>query len=108
MTSGQTAPMPTRERATDRGARIAHRDLGAIGSDFRTARISAGLSMEQVGQRVGLSRWQVGRIERARHEAVTAVQLGRIGAVIGLDVRIRAYPGPDPMRDTAQTALISR
>ena len=57
---------------------------------------------------MGLSASQIGRIERARHEAVTAVQLSRIGAVVGLDVRIRAYPGPDPIRDAAQMALLSR
>jgi transcriptional regulator with XRE-family HTH domain len=100
--------MPARERATDRGARIARRDLASIGSEIRTARICAGLTLEQVGRAVGLSGWQVGRIERSRHEAVTVVQLARIGAVIGLDVRVRAYPGPDPIRDAAQTALLAR
>ena len=28
--------------------------------------------------------------------------------MVGLDVRIRAYPGPDPIRDAAQTALLMR
>lgn len=100
--------MPARERATDRGARIARRDLGAIGSDLRTARICAGLTLGQVGRAVGLSGWQVGRIERSRHDAVTVVQLARIAAVVGLDVRVRAYPGPDPIRDAGQTALLAR
>lgn len=100
--------MPARERATDRGARVARRDLGAIGSELRTARICAGLTLEQVARTVGLSRWQIGRVERARHDAVTAVQLARIGAVVGLDVRVRAYPGPDPIRDAAQSALLGR
>jgi transcriptional regulator with XRE-family HTH domain len=93
--------MPAKERAADRGTRFARRDLTAIGSDFRNARIGAGLTLEEVGRAVGVSAWQVGRIERARHEAVTAVQLAKIGAVVGLDVRIRAYPGPDPIRDAA-------
>jgi transcriptional regulator with XRE-family HTH domain len=100
--------MPAKERAVDRGTRVARRDLGAIGSDLRNARIGAGLTLEEVGRSVGLSAWQVGRIERARHESVTAIQLAKVGAVVGLDVRIRAYPGPDPIRDAAQTALLSR
>jgi transcriptional regulator with XRE-family HTH domain len=100
--------MPARERAVDRGARIARRDLGAIGADLRSARVGAGLTLEEVGRVVGLSGWQVGRVERTRHEAATVVQLAKIGAVVGLDVRIRAYPGPDPIRDAAQVALLSR
>jgi transcriptional regulator with XRE-family HTH domain len=100
--------MPAKERAADRSVRIARRDLGVIGSDFRTGRIGAGLTLEDVGRAVGLSASQVGRIERSRHGAVTAVQLARIGAVVGFDVRIRAYPGPDPIRDAAQTALLAR
>ena len=100
--------MPARERAADRGTRIARRDLLAIGADLRSARVGAGLRLEDVGRTVGLSAWQVGRIERARHEAVAVAQLIRIVAVVGLDVRIRAYPGPDPIRDAAQIALLSR
>jgi len=108
MVTGQTGTMPARERATDRGARIARRDLGTTGADLRNARIAGGLTLDEVGRVAGLSGSQVGRIERARHEAVSAMQLVRIGAVVGLDVRIRAYPGPDPMRDAAQVALLSR
>ena len=100
--------MPGKERAADRGTRIARRDLGSIGTELRMARISAGLTMAHVARAVGLSRWQIGRIERSRHDAVTVAQLARIGAVVGLDVRVRAYPGPDPIRDAAQTALLLR
>jgi len=100
--------MPAKERTVDRGTRTAQRDLVSVGSDLRAARLAAGLTLEEVGRAAGLSGSQVGRIERSRHDAVTAVQLGRIGAVVGLDVRIRAYPGPDPIRDAAQTALLSR
>lgn len=100
--------MPAKERAVDRAARVARRDLLGLGSDLRSARVSAGLTLEDVGRAAGLSASTVGRIERSRHEAVTVVQLARIGAIVGLDVRIRAYPGPDPIRDAAQTALLSR
>lgn len=106
--TGHTASMPTKERAADRGTRIGRRDLAVIGADFRNARVAAGLTLEAVGRAVALSEWQVGRIERARHEAVAVVQLAKIGAVVGLDVRIRAYPGPDAIRDAAQIALLSR
>jgi hypothetical protein len=51
---------------------------------------------------------QVGRVERAVHLNVSATQLARIGAVVGLDVRVRAFPGPAPLRDAAQLALLDR
>ena len=70
--------------------------------------MSAGLSLRAVGRAVGMSYTQVGRIERAVHANVSATQLARIGAVVGLDVRIRAYPGPAPLRDAAQLALLDR
>ena len=100
--------MPAKERAVDRGTRTVQRDLVTLGSDLRAARLAAGLTLGEVGRAAGLSGSQVGRIERCRHDAVTAIQLGRIGAVVGLDVRVRAYPGPDPIRDAGQTALLSR
>lgn len=50
----------------------------------------------------------VGRIERAALPSATVTQLARIGAVVGLDVRVRAYPGPTPLRDAAQIALFDR
>ena len=34
--------------------------------------------------------------------------LARIGAVLGLDVRIRAYPGSDPLRDAGHVRVIER
>jgi transcriptional regulator with XRE-family HTH domain len=100
--------MPARERAVDRGARLARRDLVTVGSDIRAARVSAGLTLEDVGRAAGLSASQVGRIERSRHHAVAVVQLARIGAVVGMDIRVRTYPGPDPIRDAAHTALLAR
>lgn len=100
--------MSSKERAADRGVRIARHDLVAVGMDIRTARVSAGLSLGAVGRAIGMSYTQVGRIERAVHPNVSAIQLVRIGAVVGLDVRVRAYPGPAPMRDAAQLALLDR
>ncbi len=55
-----------------------------------------------------MSYTQVGRVERAMHPSVSATQLARIGAVVGLDIRVRAFPGPAPLRDAAQLALLDR
>ena len=98
--------MPPRERAVDRGARLARHDLRTIGPEIRSARVSRGLTTAEVAAAVGLSRSHVGRIERAVHHSATVLQLARIGAIVGLDVRLRAYPGPVPMRDAGQLKLM--
>jgi len=100
--------MPTKERAVDRGVRTARHDLRTIGTEIRTARIAAGLSQRSVAEACGISHTQVGRIERAVLASISVVQLARVGAAVGLDVRIRAYPGPAPIRDVAQVALMRR
>jgi hypothetical protein len=50
----------------------------------------------------------VGRIERADLPTVNLDQLARLGAAVGLDVRVRAYPGPDLLLDAGQVALLGR
>jgi transcriptional regulator with XRE-family HTH domain len=98
--------MPPRERAVDRGARLARQDLRTVGPEIRNARISSGLTTAEVAAAVGLSRSHLGRIERAIHPSATVSQLARIGAVVGLDVRVRAYPGPGHTRDAGQLKLM--
>jgi hypothetical protein len=48
------------------------------------------------------------RVERGLVHNVSVSQMARIGGVVGLDVRVRAYPGPDPVRDIAQLRLLGR
>ena len=68
----------------------------------------AGKTLREVGKSAGLSYSQVGRIERAALPNASAVQLAKVGAVVGLDVRLRAFPGPVPLRDAGQIALLDR
>lgn len=100
--------MPTRERPRDRGRRLARADLLRIGAEIRTARQISGRSLEVVGRIAGISPSQAGRIERGVLRTATVDQLARVGAATGLDVRVRAYPGPDPVRDAPQSAVLGR
>jgi transcriptional regulator with XRE-family HTH domain len=100
--------MPDRERAADRGARLARQDLNAAGVDIRAARRMIGRTQRDVGRAVGMSYSQVGRVERAELPTVSVTQLARIGAVVGLDVRLRTYPGPNAVQDACQIALFER
>ena len=100
--------MPSRERPVDRGDRIASGDLGRACTELRQARVAAGLSVAAVGHAAGLSPSEVSRIERGRVPNVSHRRLACIGAAVGLDVRVRVYPGPDPIRDVAQVRLLER
>ena len=100
--------MPTRDRPVDRANRSSRAELGRLGSELRVARVSAGLSQREVGALVGLSAAQISRIERALAPNVSVSQLVRIGAVLGLDVRVRAYPGGDAVRDAGQARVLQR
>jgi transcriptional regulator with XRE-family HTH domain len=100
--------MATRERPRDRAIRVATADLRRLGADLRQARVSAGLSLREVGSQVDLSASQVSRIERALVPGIGLRPVAMLGAVVGLDVRIRAYPGGDPARDAGQRALLDR
>jgi transcriptional regulator with XRE-family HTH domain len=100
--------MATRERPVDRGARRATIDAVRVGAELRQARVSAGLPLASVGRATGISASQISRIERARAPSVTLRQLARIGAVVGLEARVRTYPGPDPVRDLAHIRLLER
>jgi hypothetical protein len=100
--------MSTRERPIDRGRRLANADRLRIGHELRVARRVLGKSVHVVGPAAGMSGAQVARIERGVLRTVSVEQLARVGAVVGLDVRVRAFPGPDPIVDSAQMALLGR
>ena len=87
---------------------IAHSDRVRIGQEIRTARRILGRSLEAAGGSVGLSRSQTSRIERGEQASVRVDHLVALGAAVGLDIRIRAYPGPDPTLDTGQLRLLHR
>lgn len=87
---------------------MAEQDLLRLGTDLRSARVGAGLSLDEVARRAHLSASEVSRIERGHVPGVPAVVIARIGGAVGLDVRLRAYPGPDPVRDAAQGRVLHR
>ena len=68
----------------------------------------SGNTIREVGRAAGMSYSQVGRMERAALPTASVVQLAKVGAVVGLDVRLRTYPGPEPLRDAGQIALLKR
>jgi transcriptional regulator with XRE-family HTH domain len=97
----------TRERRIDRADRLAAELRRRAGVELRTARRIAGLTQEQVGGRVRVSHAEICRIELGRAPWVTIQTLCRIGAVVGLELSIRFYPGPSPVRDVRSAEIMA-
>ena len=100
--------MPTRERPADRGRRLARDDLTSLRGELRRARIGSGLSLRAVAAASGLSHVTVFRFERGMLDALDVTQLGALASVLGMDLRLRAYPAGDALRDAAQIRLLER
>ena len=100
--------MGTRERPADRGRRRSTDALRRLGTDFRLARIGAGLSLRDAAQAAGSSRSQLARFERGELRRLDVPDVGAWCAVVGLEVGIRAYPAGDPIRDRAHALLLER
>lgn len=100
--------MAVGERRIDRGKRLAARALTGIGDELREARLRAGLSQRSVAGAAGLSRAELSRVERGVAPRVPYQTIVLVGAALGVDVPLRAFPSGDPVRDAAQLALLTR
>ena len=99
--------MPTREGPVARATRIATEDLRRVLTELAGAQRSAGLSDEDVARACRMSRWTVARIVQGRRRA-SVIELAAIAATVGRDIRLRLYPGGDPIRDVGQQRLLAR
>lgn len=93
--------MPTVERLLPRAERRAQRQLLEFGEEAREARQGAGLSQASVAAAVGMSRPRYTQVEAGRVPTLQMLEMHRLAAVLGLDLIVRTYPGPDGIRDAA-------
>jgi transcriptional regulator with XRE-family HTH domain len=100
--------MATRESPADRGRRRIDQDLRLVASESHRARIGAGLSLRAVGAATRIDHVRIWRFENGALNALSVAQLGSICGVIGLDLRLRAYPAGDAVRDVGQSRLAER
>lgn len=98
--------MPPRQRAITVGVVRGRRLLVDIGGEVRSGRLETGMTQAELGQAVGASRAQIGRVERAELESLSVLLLSRIATVIGRDLVIKLYPNGAPARDSGHTALL--
>jgi transcriptional regulator with XRE-family HTH domain len=104
---GQSALMTSRDSQIHRAARTADEDEARVRADIARSRRGAGLSHAEVGRRCGMSRTMVARAE-AGTRPTTIGEFARLGAAVGLDVRLRAYIAGDPICDAGQQRLLGR
>lgn len=82
--------------------------LHRLGRELRLARIAAGSSQAEIGRRLGISDSEVSRIERSEVRGLSVLLLQRHGAILGLRLSVRLYPGGRRVLDAPQLALLGR
>jgi transcriptional regulator with XRE-family HTH domain len=100
--------MPTRRNLIDEARRRGARLAREIGDDLRQARLRNGLSLRQVAEAIGASRWQVGRRERGIAATAGLVDLVVHAAAVGLDLSVRSFAAAPAVRDAAQVRVLAR
>jgi hypothetical protein len=79
-----------------------------IAGDRYQARTWNGLSLRTVSAAAGIDHTRLWRFERGAVTGLTLSDSAAVGAVLGMDVRLRAYPAGDPIRDVGQQRLLER
>ena len=100
--------MGTKSGVADRARRRIADDERRVRADIAAARRNAGLSQDAVGAACGISGSAEGRIESGITRTVDLRVLASMSAAVGLDLRLRAYPAGDAIRDAGQIPLLGR
>jgi transcriptional regulator with XRE-family HTH domain len=92
--------MGARNSAAATGAADAWRLAAEAGREVRSARRSAGVSQRAVAARSGVSRTQLGRLERGELRSPPFALICRAARVVGLAASLKLYPaGPGLRRE---------
>ena len=100
--------MSTRESQTDRARRVIAEDERRVRAEIALGRRSSGLSRRELGLACGISASAESRIERGHTRRIDRELLACLAAAVGLELRMRAYPGGDAIRDAGQQRLLER
>ncbi|HUG14135.1 MAG TPA: helix-turn-helix transcriptional regulator [Thermomicrobiales bacterium] len=98
--------MSASEHLRSRGHRRGMKILADFGDAIKDARLSAGLSFEEVGRRAGMSADKVWRAQHARLLTLSFVDAAQIAAVLGLDLVAATYPSGIAVRDAGQAKRV--
>jgi transcriptional regulator with XRE-family HTH domain len=87
--------------------RTAAEDEARVRAEIERGRRAAGLSIADLARAVGRSRSATSRALAGRRP-ISVREYAVLGAAVGHDVRLRAYPAGDPIRDAGQQRLLER
>jgi transcriptional regulator with XRE-family HTH domain len=99
--------MPVSERLLDRGRTRGRKINRVLGQETRNARRGAGISQTALGAAVGLSKTEIGRIERGEAPWLTILHAAALLSVVGLELGASAYPAGSPLRDRGHLRLLA-
>src|SRR5438876_8451915 len=100
--------MTTRSRPVDRARQRIDDDLHRVLADLAAARNASGLSFDAVGEACGVDGSTAARTQTGITQTPNLRLLAEMGAVVGLEIRLRAYPAGDALRDAGQARLLER
>lgn len=100
--------MTTRRGPADRARRRIEEDLRRVRRDVEQSRRGAGLSLEAIGAACDISGSTAGRIEGGATRNPDLGALAAMSAAVGLELRLRAFPVGDPIRDAGSQRLLER
>jgi len=100
--------MTVRDSRTARARRLMADDVARVRREIDQARRLAGLSLADLGRSAGLTASAVMRILNGTTRVVDTDILAALATTVGLDLRLRAYPAGDPIRDAGQVRLLER
>jgi len=83
-------------------------DLGHVLRDIGLARRGAGLSDREIGRACGVSASTIYRVLANEPRFVDLELLSSIAAAVGQDLRLRAFPSGDAIRDAGSARLLER
>lgn len=78
-----------------------------LGDKFRNKRVSVGVSQQRVADAARISRASYIRIEQGRMAELSISRASRVAAVLGLELAVRVFPGPNPIREVAHAKKLA-
>lgn len=97
---------PTTSQVREAVHRARHQQTELV-RDLRSARLVSGLSQRRVAAAIGVSHELVSQWEQGAGTP-TLMRAAAWGAVVGLDVSLRAFPGGRALRDAGQLRALAR
>jgi DNA-binding XRE family transcriptional regulator len=100
--------MAANDRLLYRARQRARRIRADLATDFRHVRVESAISQQELGRRLGVSADKIWKFEHERLPSLSIKDACEIGALLGLDVTVRAYPNGVRLRDAGQAPRLQK